>query len=90
LTGFGYELGFSSILKYGVGAGNDDIDTHPESVPESAPHISNYVLPLLNYKPFNKILGYIYMFVFIFKLGIKQSWFAIYILCLKNNIVKTK
>jgi hypothetical protein len=86
LTGFGYEFEFSPILKYGFGAGNGDIDTHPEP----APHISNCVLPLLNYKPFNKILGYIYMFVFIFKLGIKQSWFAIYILCLKNNIVKTK
>jgi hypothetical protein len=39
LIGFGFE--FSQILKVGIVAGNGDIDTHPESIPELTPLISN-------------------------------------------------
>jgi hypothetical protein len=46
--GFGFGFVFSPILKDGVGAGNEDIDTHPESISEPAPHITNYILSLLN------------------------------------------
>jgi hypothetical protein len=41
---------FSLILKYGVEAGNVDIDAHYEPVPKTAPLKSNYILPLLNQK----------------------------------------
>jgi hypothetical protein len=80
LTGFDYGFGFSLILKCGDGADNEDIGTLPEPVP----HIYNYILPLLNYKPLNKILNYIHIFVSIFKLSIKQSCFSIFILCLNK------
>jgi hypothetical protein len=33
------EFEFSPILKDGVGAGNGDINSHPESVPEPTSHI---------------------------------------------------
>jgi hypothetical protein len=39
LTGFEFGFEFSPILKDGVGASNENIDTHPEPVPEPAPLI---------------------------------------------------
>jgi hypothetical protein len=43
---FGFR--YSPILKDGVGAGDVDINIHPEFVPEAAPLISNYILSFLN------------------------------------------
>jgi hypothetical protein len=43
----GFEFGFSPILKDGVEADNEDIDTHFKSVPEPTLLISNYILSFL-------------------------------------------
>jgi hypothetical protein len=59
LTEFGFGFEFSPISKDGVGAGNGDIDTHPEP----APHIlkldfTSFKLGIL--KQFFKLHLYIY------------------------------
>jgi hypothetical protein len=56
-------FGFFPISKDGVGAGNEDIDIHPEPVPEPAPHIlkldfTSFKLEIL--KQFLKLHLYIY------------------------------
>jgi hypothetical protein len=45
--GLSLDLSFFSILKDRDEAGNKDIDTHSELVPELAPFMSNYILSLL-------------------------------------------
>jgi hypothetical protein len=87
-----FEFEFSPILKDGGGVGNGDICIHPELDPKPAPLISNYILPILDYKPLNKVLNYIHIFVFIFKLSIKQScfFFLFIFFVLKSNIVEVK
>jgi hypothetical protein len=81
-------MGIFSDFKIRDEAGNGDIDTHPEPVPESAPDISNYILPLLNYKHLNKILNYIHTFIFSFKLSIKKVVFSIFFLFKKIILSK--
>jgi hypothetical protein len=56
LNEFGFGFGFSPISKDGVGAGNEDIDIHPEP----APHILK-----LDFNSFKlKILKFICIFIF--------------------------
>jgi len=44
LTEFGYEFGFSSILKHGYGTGNEYIGTHPEPILKPVPNAENYFM----------------------------------------------
>jgi hypothetical protein len=51
LTGFEFGFEFFPILKNEVGAGIEDINTHPEP----ALIMSNYILSFLNWKFLNKL-----------------------------------
>jgi hypothetical protein len=60
LNEFGFEFGFSPISKDGVGAGNGDIDTHPEP----APHILKLDFNSFKLKILKQFLKFICIFIF--------------------------